>query len=71
MKNKIKRLIKESREDIKLYHLERIQKDDVYNHVERKTIDDIIDLVSDWEFSPDEDLAYIYGRISVLQELLR
>ena len=71
MKNKIKKLIKESKADIKEYHLKRIQKDDEYpGSAEIETVGDVMDLISDWEFSPDEDLAYIYGRISALEELL-
>jgi len=72
MKKQIKKLIKESKADIKLYHLERIRDNDEYgDNKEIKTADDVIAIVNDWEMTPDEDLTYILGRIDALQELLR
>ena len=68
MKKQIERLIKGYKDDIKEYHLERVKKE--MPKTEIKGVDSLIEEVDNWEFSPDMDLAYLMGKIAILEFLL-
>ena len=68
MKKQIERLIKGYKDDIKEYHLERVKKE--MPKTEIRGVDSLIEEVDNWEFSPDMDLAYLMGKIAILEFLL-
>ena len=67
MKKQIERLIKGYKDDIKEYHLERVKKE--MPKTEIRGVDSLIEEVDNWEFSPDMDLAYLMGKVAILEFL--